>query len=70
MYGALRPVGDRQARECERARLGEERHPAALKTAAGVAIVLALKEEFFGDKGGTAILPGGQVVQRRPAPET
>ena len=39
-----------------------EAHPRTLRTAAGVALVMAIKDDIIGDKAGTTVLPDGTVV--------
>ena len=39
-----------------------ESHPRTLRTAAGVAVVMAIKDQIIGDKGTTTVLPDGTVV--------
>lgn len=45
-----------------------EAHPTALKTTAGVAVVLAIKDEVIGDKGNSTLLPDGRVITKPPHP--
>jgi hypothetical protein len=39
-----------------------ETHPKTLRTAAGVAVVMAIKDDIIGDKADTTVLPDGTVV--------
>jgi hypothetical protein len=45
-----------------------EGHPRVLLTSAGVATVLALKDQIIGDGGGTTVLPDGRVISRGAHP--
>jgi hypothetical protein len=45
-----------------------EAHPRTLRTAAGVAVVMAIKDDIIGDKAGTTVLPDGTVVSTASHP--
>lgn len=45
-----------------------EAHPKVLRTAAGVAVVMAIKDDILGDKGKSVVRPDGTVVSTPPHP--
>ena len=45
-----------------------EAHPKVLRTAAGVAVVMAIKDDILGDKGKSVVRPDGTVVTSPPHP--
>jgi hypothetical protein len=45
-----------------------EAHPRVLRTAAGVAVVMAIKDDILGDKGRSIVRPDGTVVTTPPHP--
>lgn len=45
-----------------------ETHPRVLRTAAGVGLVLAVKDQILGDRGETVVLPDGRVITRPAHP--
>lgn len=45
-----------------------EAHPKVLRTAAGVAVVMAIKDDILGDKGKSILRPDGTVVTTPPHP--
>lgn len=45
-----------------------ETHPRTLRTAAGVAIVMGIKDDILGDKGASIVRPDGSVVTTPPHP--
>lgn len=45
-----------------------ETHPRTLRTAAGVAIVIAIKDDILGDKGKSLLRPDGSLITTPPHP--
>ena len=45
-----------------------ESHPRTLRTAAGVAVVMAIKDDLIGDRGSSTVLPDGRVINRAGHP--
>jgi hypothetical protein len=45
-----------------------ETHPRTLRTAAGVAVVIAIKDDILGDKGSSVVRPDGTVVSTAARP--